>query len=63
MDQTKKVNVRWNDGFLESFECCEARIGSDYLWMHLVNGQNRWVPTRGIRWFSMYPDSKEPATD
>lgn len=55
-----EVVVRWWDGYLESFGCSEARFGSDLLWMHLVNGQNRHVPLRGVRWFSLDPESHAP---
>jgi hypothetical protein len=53
------VNVRWNDGYLEPFECSEVRFGSDLLWMRLVNGQNRHVPLRQVRWFSVDPESHQ----
>ena len=54
-----KVNVRWHDGYLESFDCSEVRFGSDLLWMRLSNGQNRHIPLRSVRWFSMTPESHE----
>jgi len=38
------VNVRWWDGYLETFECSEVRQGGHILWMKLMNGQNRTVP-------------------
>lgn len=46
------VNVRWNDGMLETFEVTEVRFGSDLLWLRLSNGQNRHIPLRQVRWFS-----------
>ena len=46
------VNVRWNDGYLETFEATEVRFGCDLLWMRLSNGENRQIPLRGVRWFS-----------
>ena len=55
--KTINVNVRWNDGYLEVFECHEVRFGSDLLWMRLASGQNRHVPTRQVRWFSVDPES------
>lgn len=56
-----KVTVRWFDGYLEEFECSEVRFGSDLLWMRLVNSQNRHIPLRQVRWFSVYPESHEKA--
>lgn len=54
-----KVSVRWHDGYLEEFDCEEVRFGSDLLWMRLVNGKNRHVPLRSVRWFSQTPESHE----
>ena len=52
------VNVRWNDGYLETFECTEVRQGGEILWMRLANGQNRTIPLKGnVRWFSTDPES------
>jgi hypothetical protein len=60
MEETKiTVNVRWNDGYLETFEASEVRFGSDLLWMRLVNGKNRHIPTRQVRWWSTTPESHE----
>lgn len=53
------VNVRWNDGYLETFDCSEVRFGSDLLWMRLKNGSNRHIPLRQVRWFSTTPESHE----
>ena len=53
------VAVRWFDAYYEEFECEEARFGSDLLWLKLTNGQNRHIPTRQVRWFSVYPESHE----
>lgn len=53
------VSVRWNDGYLESFKCDEVRFGSDLLWMRLINNQNRHIPLRQVRWFSVTPESHE----
>ncbi len=55
----KKVTVRWNDGYLESFVVDEVRFGSDLLWMRLVAGSNRHIPLRQVRWFSTIPESHE----
>ena len=54
-----KVSVRWYDGYLEAFECTEVRFGCDLLWMRLSSGQNRHLPLRGVRWFSVTPESHE----
>ena len=51
------INVRWHDGYLESFEATEVRFGSDLLWMRLSDNQNRHIPLRSVRWFSMSPES------
>lgn len=51
------VSVRWHDGYLEEFTASEVRFGSDLLWMRLVSGQNRHVPLRTVRWFSVTPES------
>ena len=53
------VNVRWFDGYLEVFETEEVRFGSDLLWMRLASGQNRHIPLREVRWFSVTPESHE----
>ena len=55
----KKVFVRWWDGYAEQFEVNEVRFGSDLLWMRLANGQNRHIPLRQVRWFSVNPESHE----
>lgn len=54
------VTVRWWDGYLETFEnCSEARFGCDLLWVRLQSGQNRHIPLRQVRWFSLSPESHE----
>jgi hypothetical protein len=55
------VNVRWHDGYLETFEAVEVRFGSDLLWMRLSNGQNRHIPLRSVRWFSLSNESHAQA--
>jgi len=55
----KNVAVRWWDGYLEEFEATEVRFGSDLLWIRQVDGSNRHIPLRQVRWFSMYPPSHE----
>ena len=59
MPKVINVTVRWFDGYLEEFECSEVRFGSDLLWMRLVNGKNRHIPLRQVRWFSQNPESHE----
>lgn len=54
-----KVNVRWFDGYFEEFQAKEVRFSCDLLWIHLENGQNRHIPLRQVRWFSIYPESHE----
>lgn len=54
-----EVTVRWFDGYIESFKAIEVRFGSDLLWMKLVDIHNRHIPLREVRWFSMYPESRE----
>ncbi|SMC38345.1 hypothetical protein [Papillibacter cinnamivorans] len=51
------VNVRWHDGYLETFMAQEVRFGSDLLWMRLSDGQNRHIPLRSVRWFSLSKES------
>lgn len=53
------VNVRWHDGYLETFEVAEVRFGSDLIWLRLINGQNRHIPLRSVRWFSLREKSHE----
>jgi hypothetical protein len=56
MSDIKDVSVRWSDGYLEEFKASEVRAGNDLLWMVLVNGQNRHIPLRTVRWFSITPE-------
>jgi len=58
MGKITTVWVRWFDGLLERFETTEVRFGSDLLWMMLVDGANRHIPLRQVRWFSLDPYSK-----
>jgi hypothetical protein len=53
MKANKIVKVRWFDGMMEDFTCTEVRPGKDHLWMKLESGENRWLPTKEIRWFSI----------
>jgi len=59
-DDTNIVNVRWWDGYLETFEASEARFGSDLLWLRLIDGANRHIPLRSVRWFSLSIESHAP---
>jgi len=54
-----EVNVRWFDGYLEYFDCKDVRFGCDLLWLELIDGANRHIPLREVRWFSIYPQSHE----
>jgi len=51
------VNVRWLDGYLETFEATDVRFGCDLLWLRLVDGANRHIPLRAVRWFSLSQES------
>lgn len=51
------VNVRWIDGYLETFEATEVRFGCDLLWMRLKDGENRHIPLRQVRFFSTSKES------
>jgi hypothetical protein len=57
------VNVRWFDGYLETFVSTEVRFGSDLLWMRLLDGQNRHIPLRMVRWFSTSKESHADERD
>jgi len=54
-----KVNVRWWDSYLEVFDCLEVRFGCDLLWLRLLEGSNRHIPLRHVRWFSLSQESHE----
>jgi hypothetical protein len=54
------VTTRWHDGYIETFEAGEVRFGSDLLWIRLSSGENRHIPLRSVRWFSILPESHEP---
>lgn len=53
------VSVRWFDGYLEEFEATEVRFGSDLLFLRLVDGKNRHIPLRHVRWFGMSKESHQ----
>lgn len=59
-----QVTVRWWDGYLEEFAATDVRFGLDLLYLVLAmdKGQgppNRHIPLRQVRWFSVYPPTKE----
>lgn len=58
-DSITIVTVRWFDGYKEDFECSEVRCGSDYLWMRLYSGKDRWIPVKQVRWYSLSPESHQ----
>lgn len=51
------VNVRWWDGYLERFNATQVRFGSDLIYLVLEDGQNRHIPLRHVRWFSLSKES------
>lgn len=53
------VTVRWFDSYLEEFEATEVRFGSDILFLRLVDGKNRHIPLRQVRWFGMTEESHQ----
>ncbi len=53
------VHVRWLDGYLERFECDEARCSSELLFLRLTIKQNRNIPVCNVRWYSILPESHE----
>ena len=61
------VNVRWWDGYLETFHALEVRFGCDLLWMRWaeLDGRavTRHIPLRHVRWFSVDPVSREEHRD
>jgi hypothetical protein len=44
---------------MERFEATEVRFGCDLLFMRLVDGKNRQIPLRGVRWFGMSQESHQ----
>lgn len=65
MESTVKMTftICWLSGFL-STGCLSKgiaidwKIGDSYLWLKLENGEERWYPTKNIRWFSFGDNSK-----
>jgi hypothetical protein len=59
--QMATITVRWFDGYLETFSNVhEHRIGVNLLWLEFGNNKNRHIPLDQVRWFSVYPTSREP---
>ena len=54
-----QVCVRWWDAYFEEFAAVQVRFGSDLLWIRTKEGNNRHIPLRHVRWFSVYPESHE----
>lgn len=53
------INVRWFDGYLETFNAVEVRFGTDLLYFELAGKcANRHIPLRQVRWFSIDPPSR-----
>ncbi len=53
------VSVRWLDGYFESFGARQIRISESLIWLRLKNGNNRNIPLKNVRWYSVYPESHE----
>ena len=58
-----QVTVRYRDGYREEYEADEVRFGADLLWIRLADGKNRHIPTREVRWWSIYPEDHEKAPE
>ena len=61
-DETDKdyvVSVRWLDGYFESFNARQIRISESLIWLRLKNRNNRNIPLRNVRWYSVHPESHE----
>ena len=58
-NNTNIVTVRWHDGYIEQFEAEEVRFGCDLLWIRLIDGANRHIPLRSVRWFGLKVESHE----
>lgn len=50
-----EIIVRWWDGFKRTYSIIEFESGCDYLWIHLSDDSEKWIPTRMVRWFSPQP--------
>lgn len=58
LDKTKRIIVRWCDGYKEIFYYSEFRAGNYYLWIMRQNGTDRWIPLSQVRTFSVEPVDK-----
>lgn len=47
-----KITVRWWDGFKRDYLVTDYQFGSDYIWLKLGDGKEKWIPTRHVRWVS-----------
>ena len=54
----EKITVRWWDGFKRTYNVSEYEPGCDYIWIHLLDGTSKWIPTRMVRWFSAEENGK-----
>jgi hypothetical protein len=54
-----KVTIRWFDGYLREFKCCEFRFGTDNLYLKLTKSTAIYIPSRQVRWYSSNPESHE----
>lgn len=54
------VNVRWLDGYLETFyDVSDARASGDILSLIFTDKRNRQIPLRSVRWYSLSQESHE----
>ena len=58
-DVERTVNIRWNDGYFESFGVRQIRISETLLFIRLWDGGNRYIPLRNVRWYALYPEDHE----
>lgn len=57
------VYVRWWDGYFEGFAVEQVRFSPDLLWLRLLNGENRHIPLRYVRWYSIDPEQHQRTAD
>lgn len=50
-----KINVRWWDGYLETFgaEASSIRAGAYLLYFRQIDGTERRIPLNQVRWYSI----------
>lgn len=55
------VNVRWFDGYLETFyDVSDMRASGEFLSLIFTDKRNRQIPLRGnVRWYSLSEESHE----